>query len=89
VTVQWTASTSTLVGGYEIQRCTGSNCTTFAKVPGTAINTAGTVDGRATASFVDNTVARSTAYVYRLRATGGAGTGALGAFSSTVAVSTN
>jgi hypothetical protein len=90
VTVSWSApGTTTSIGGYEIQRCTGTNCTTFTKVAGTALNTAGTVDGRATVSFIDNSVARNTTYTYRMRVVGGAGTGLTGAFSPTQTVATN
>jgi hypothetical protein len=89
VTVNWTAPGPTnSIGGYEVQRCTGTACTTFAKLTGTAVNTTGTVDGRATVSFVDATVARATSYVYQLRAVGGAGSGLAGAFSATAAVTT-
>ncbi|MFM2066615.1 MAG: hypothetical protein RLZZ584_1524 [Pseudomonadota bacterium] len=89
VTVNWTAPTPGIsIGGYEVQRCTGTACTTFAKLTGTAVNSAGTVDGRATLSFADNTVARRTTYVYRLRAVGGAGTGLVGGFSGTGTVTT-
>jgi hypothetical protein len=89
VTLTWTALTTASVGGYEVQRCTGNGCTNFVKVPGTAVNTAGTVDGRATATFVDNTVARNTTYTYRMRAVGGGTAGAAGAVSATRTVSTN
>jgi hypothetical protein len=93
VTVTWTApgnaAAQASIGGYEVQRCTGLTCTTFAKVPGAAVNTAGTVDGRGTLTFVDNTVALATGYTYRMRTVGGTGTGLLGAFSPTAIVSTN
>ena len=92
VTVSWTlpgaAATRASIGGYEVQRCTGTGCTSFVKLAGTAVNSAGTVDGRATASFVDSSVARGTTYRYRLRAVGGAGTGVLGGFGSATAVTT-
>jgi hypothetical protein len=93
VTVTWTAPGTTAmqasIGGYEVQRCTGLTCTNFVKVPGAAVNTVGTVDGRGTLTFVDNTVARRTGYTYRLRTVGGKGTGLVGAFSPTRTVSTN
>ncbi|MEY4748763.1 MAG: hypothetical protein RIQ60_977 [Pseudomonadota bacterium] len=92
VTVGWTkpgnATAQAAIGGYEIQRCTGSTCTNFVKVNGTAVNTTGTVDGRDTLSFVDKSVARATTYRYRMRVVGGAGTGGLGNFSGTVNVTT-
>jgi len=78
----------TSVGGYEIQRCVGAGCTNFLKVTGSAVNTAGTVDGSATTSFVDTSVARGTTYTYRIRTVGGAGTGFLGAFGPTQTVTT-
>ncbi|MEY4748765.1 MAG: hypothetical protein RIQ60_979 [Pseudomonadota bacterium] len=98
VNVSWTALTTAAIGGYEIQRCvsTGAGSTTcrntspFTKVTGTAVNTTGTVDGRATNTFGDTTVARTTNYVYRMRTVGGAGTGLVGGtFSASRAVSTN
>jgi titin len=99
VTVGWTALATASVGGYEIQRCvsTGANSTTcaanspFTKVSNPlAVLTAGTVDGRATATYTDNGVARNTNYVYRMRTVGGAGTGLVGGtFSASRAVSTN
>jgi Fibronectin type III domain len=92
VRVTWTAPTfSTNVGGYEIQRCAGATCTNFVKVNGTAVNTAGTVDGRtgaASLAFNDDTVARGTAYRYRIRAVGGSGSGLFGAFGGNRAVTT-
>jgi hypothetical protein len=90
VTLTWTALTTTAtIGGYEIQRCAGTTCTNFVKVTGSAVNTAGTVDGRATVSFQDNSVARGTAYRYRMRTVGGAGTGLVStSFSGNAAVTT-
>ncbi|MEY4754244.1 MAG: hypothetical protein RJA44_1919 [Pseudomonadota bacterium] len=98
VNLTWTAVTAASVGGYQVERCvstgpTSTTCaagSTFEKVTGTAVNTAGTVDGRNTTGFADTTVARNTNYVYRLRTVGGAGTGLLGnTVSLTRAVSTN
>ncbi|MGY0199127.1 fibronectin type III domain-containing protein [Leptothrix sp. BB-3] len=83
VTVTWSlgGGASTLsVGGYEVQRCianaAGTACAagqTAAKLNGTAVNTAGTVDGRATLTFRDTTAAAGTRYRYFVRAVGGAG----------------
>jgi hypothetical protein len=85
VTVNSTALATTSIGGYEIQRCTGATCTNFTKVTGTAVNSAGTVDGRATATFQDNADACGTTYRYRVRTVGGAGTGLVSpSFSGTV-----
>ena len=89
VTLNWTAPVNTTqIGGYEVQRCSVALCTNFTKLSGTAVNTAGTVDGRTTLSFVDNNVARSTLYRYRIRTVGGTGTGQFGAFSTPVNVTT-
>lgn len=93
VTVGWGALTHAAVGGYEVQRCAGAACTDFTKVTGAAVNTDGTVDRRATVTFVDNTVARATTYRYRIRAvTGGklrnAGAPIAGAFGPVTAVTT-
>jgi hypothetical protein len=83
VTLTWATLSQNNVGGYVIERqCTsttnpavtgcGANAA-FNKVNGTAVNTTGTVDGRGTATFQDNTVARATTYTYRMRAVGGNG----------------
>ncbi|MEY8875860.1 MAG: fibronectin type III domain-containing protein [Leptothrix sp. (in: b-proteobacteria)] len=89
VTLTWTLpNPNTAVGGYEVQRCAGTACTSYAKVNGSAVNSAGTVDGRASASFVDNTVARGTVYRYRLRAVGGSNLGISSGFSATSTVTT-
>ncbi|MFM2121338.1 MAG: hypothetical protein RL722_2806, partial [Pseudomonadota bacterium] len=89
VAVNWTlGAPNTGVGGFEVQRCAGVGCTSYAKLPGTAVRTAGTVDGRATLSFNDTTVARGTSYTYRLRSVGGAGTGLVSGFSATSTVVT-
>jgi hypothetical protein len=90
VTVTWTQpGGATSVGGYEVQRCTGATCTNFAKVNGTAVNTAGTVDGRNTLTFTDTGLVRGTTYTYRMRTVGGQGTGLLGGFSATRSVTAN
>jgi titin len=89
VTVRWTLATpNTAVGGFEIQRCVGATCTTFAKVSGSAVNTAGTVDGRATLSFVNTGLARATTYSYRVRSVGGGNTGLTSAFTARSTVTT-
>jgi hypothetical protein len=98
VTVGWATLADVAVGGYEIQRCiaTGAGSTTCAAgspfnkvVNPLAVNTAGTVDGRTTASYIDSGLARNTNYVYRMRAVSGAGIPLVGAFSTLRAVSTN
>ncbi|MFM2120457.1 MAG: hypothetical protein RL722_1925, partial [Pseudomonadota bacterium] len=85
IRLTWTASTVATVGGYEVQRCEGATCTNFQKVTGTAVNTAGTVDGRSNRTFDDTGLTSGTTYRYRVRTVGGAGTTYVGAtFSATV-----
>jgi hypothetical protein len=88
IRLTWVASTVASVGGYEIQRCEviapAITCTDFAKVTGTAVNTLGTVDGRATTAFNDTGLTSGRTYLYRSRTVGGAGTGYVGqTFSAT------
>jgi len=61
VPLSWTASSGT-VTNYQIERATGATSTTFTQI-GTSTTT----------SFTDNTVAASTTYRYRVRATNSAG----------------
>lgn len=61
VTLNWAASSGT-VSNYQIERCTGANCTNFAQV-GTSTST----------SFTDSGLAATTSYRYRVRATNSAG----------------
>jgi hypothetical protein len=71
IRLTWTATGTATVGGYEIQRCTGTACTNF--------TTLTTVNGRNTAAFNDNTAtAVGTVYRYRMRTLGGVGTGFVG-----------
>ena len=79
IRLTWAALTTASVGGYEIQRCEGVACTNFSKVTGTAVNTAGTVDGRATVAFNNTGLTSGTSYTYRMRTVGGSGTGKFGA----------
>ena len=59
VGLAWTASTDNVgVTGYLVERCQGTGCATFAQI-GTS----------ATAAYTDTTVAGSTSYSYRVRAT--------------------
>lgn len=89
VALSWTIPTpTTSVGGYEIQRCAGANCTSYAKLTGPAVNTTGTVDGRTTLGYTDTTTARGTTYSYRVRAVGGAGTGLVGTFGTSRSITT-
>jgi chitodextrinase/nitrogen fixation protein FixH len=63
VSLGWTASTDNVgVTSYLVERCAGAGCGSFAQI-GTS----------PAASFVDGTVAASTSYSYRVRATDAAG----------------
>ena len=84
VVLTWAASTNPSVAGYEITRCNSlvlpfvgatAVCTNTAVKLGSAANSGGTVDGRNTITFTDNTVARNTSYVYNIRLLGASGTG--------------
>jgi Fibronectin type III domain/Beta-propeller repeat len=63
--------------GFRIERCVGSNCTTFAQVAAVGPNTT---------SFVDSGLARNTTYRYRVRAFNAAGASA---FSNTASARTS
>ena len=73
----WTASKEIggTVSSYSVERCTGATCTSFSK-----IGTSGTT------AFGDATLAPSTTYNYRIRATDSIGT--LSPYSSIVTVTT-
>jgi hypothetical protein len=78
VNLTWTASTAGTggaVNGYRVERCSGASCTSFTQI---ATPT--------TTSFSDTTVAPSTSYSYRVRASDAAGD--LSGYSSTSTVST-
>jgi fibronectin type 3 domain-containing protein len=63
IDLAWTASTDNIaVTGYQIDRCTGAGCTTFAQI-GTS----------PTPSFSNTGLTASTTYRYRVRAVDGAG----------------
>src|SRR6185369_1719423 len=63
VDLAWTASTDNVgVASYQILRCTGSTCTTFAQVGTSTVP-----------SFSNTGLAASTTYRYRVRAVDGAG----------------
>jgi chitodextrinase len=63
INLAWTASTDTFgVTGYQVERCLGVSCTTFAQI--------GTPTG---ASFTDTGLIPSTTYSYRVRATDAVG----------------
>ena len=70
VSLSWTAATDNVgVTGYRIERCQGVGCSTFAQI-GTSTGT----------TYNDSTVAASTSYGYRVRATDAAGN--LGSYSN-------
>ena len=76
IDLNWGAATDNVgVTGYRIERCNGAGCTSFAQIA--------TATG---ASYNDTSVLASTSYTYRVRAVDAAGN--LGAYSSTVTVST-
>ena len=76
VNLNWTASTDNVgVTGYRVERCQGAACTTFAQVASPS-----------TTSYVDNGLAASTTYRYRVRAVDAAGN--FSAYSSISTVTT-
>ena len=76
INLAWTASTDDVgVTGYKVERCQGAGCSNFGQI---ATPTATT--------FNDSSLAASTSYSYRLRATDAAGN--LSAYSSTATTST-
>jgi chitodextrinase len=76
ITVTWTAATDNVgVTGYQVERCQGAGCTTFAPV---AVPTGLT--------FNDTGLAASTSYSYRVRATDAASN--LGPYSVTASATT-
>ena len=76
VDLSWGASTDNVgVTGYDIERCAGASCTSFAQIA-TATTTA----------YKDTSVSASTSYSYRVRATDAAGN--LSPYSSTAGATT-
>src|SRR6185503_5305351 len=77
VNLTWTASTDNVaVTGYQLERCTGSGCSTFAQIAAPTTN-----------SYSDTTgLTASTAYSYRVRATDAAGN--LSGFSNVASTTT-
>ena len=76
IDLSWGAATDNVgVTGYRIERCSGVGCNSFAQIA-TATGT----------TYKDTSVAASTSYTYRVRATDAAGN--LGAYSNTATVST-
>ena len=74
----WTASTDNVgVTGYDIERCAGASCTTFAQI--------GTTSG--TTTFADSGLTASTAFRYRVRASDAAGN--LSAYSNIASATTS
>jgi fibronectin type 3 domain-containing protein len=77
INLSWTASTDNVgVTGYQIQRCQGTGCTTFAQV--------GTAPGTANA-YSDSSLTASSSYTYQVVATDAAGNLSLPSNSSTAA----
>jgi Concanavalin A-like lectin/glucanases superfamily len=76
VDLSWGASTDNVgVTGYDVERCSGTSCTTFTQI--------GTVTGT---TYKDTTVSALTSYSYRVRAFDAAGN--LSAYSNTATTST-
>jgi fibronectin type 3 domain-containing protein len=76
ISVSWTAATDNVgVIGYQLERCSGSGCSTFAQI---AAPTA--------TSFNDSGLTASTSYSYRARAVDAAGN--LGAYSAVASATT-
>jgi chitodextrinase len=76
ISVSWTAATDNVgVIGYQLERCSGSGCSTFAQIAAPT----GT-------SFNDSGLTASTSYSYRARAVDAAGN--LGAYSSVASATT-
>jgi len=73
INLSWTASTDNIgVTGYFVERCTGASCNSFTQIASLGMVT----------TYNDTTVAPTTTYRYRVRATDAAGN--LSAYSSTV-----
>ena len=78
VDLSWGAATDNVgVTGYDVERCTGTTCTTFAQIAATS--------GTGT-TYKDTTVSASTGYSYRVRAFDAAGN--QGAYSNTATATT-
>jgi uncharacterized repeat protein (TIGR01451 family) len=78
IDLNWTASIDNLgVTGYRIERCQGAGCSTWAEI--------GAANGTLT-TFADTTVAATTSYSYRVRATDAAGN--FSAYSNTGSATT-
>ena len=76
VDLAWSASTSNIsVTGYQVERCIGTGCTTFAQIATSP-----------TTTFKDTTVTANTSYSYRVRAIDAAGN--LGSYSNTATATT-
>ena len=78
INLGWGAATDNVgVAGYQVERCQGAGCATFAQI--------GTVSGTGT-SYGDTGLSAGTSYSYRVRAVDGAGN--LGPYSNTATAST-
>src|SRR5262249_14550870 len=76
IDLSWPAATDNVgVTGYQVERCQGANCSSFAKI-GTPTAT----------SYKDTTVSAGVAYSYRVRATDAAGN--LGSYTPTATATT-
>ena len=78
IDLSWPAATDNVgVTGYLVERCSGSGCSNFAQI--------GTTNG-STVTYKDTTVAASTSYSYRVRATDAAAN--LSSYSNTATATT-
>ena len=78
INLAWTVSTDTGgsgLSGYRLERCQGSGCSSFTQIAAPS-----------TSSYSDSGLAASTMYVYRVRATDGAGN--LSSYSTTASATT-
>jgi chitodextrinase len=76
ISVSWTAATDNVgVIGYQLERCSGSGCATFAQIAAPSAT-----------SFNDTGLTASTSYSYRARAVDGAGN--LGGYSAVASATT-
>jgi hypothetical protein len=62
VAVAWTDNSGSAETGFEVERCTGGGCSSFARIATTAANAT---------SYQDGAVAAATTYGYRVRAVAG------------------
>ncbi|HEX6761239.1 MAG TPA: LamG-like jellyroll fold domain-containing protein [Gaiellaceae bacterium] len=78
IDLSWPAASDNVgVSGYQVERCAGASCSSFAQIA---------TNGLSALSYKDTTVAASTSYSYRVRATDAAGN--LGSYTPTATATT-